>query len=177
MSFSCLSRLPQREGNRSLRTFLLLSSTVVASYLSHQDSCTLLTRQTRPLPDHTRTASNKENHLNTMRKTRDELNPGLLLLPLQLRLEVYSYLISPCLLEGFTHNIGGLYLSCRQIHTEMEAEHLCKLRPVLMAKHGWERIVHYVPVLRVHVDTIKATHLTNANMTLRIPILAPWLKE
>ncbi|KAH7071284.1 hypothetical protein BKA63DRAFT_70270 [Paraphoma chrysanthemicola] len=64
--------------------------------------------------------------------------PGFLNLPTELRLEVYRILIEKCLWDGHVSDIAGLYRCCREVHKELEAEYIAKIRPVLQAKSKWQ---------------------------------------
>jgi hypothetical protein len=46
-------------------------------------------------------------------------HPGFLVLPREMRLEVYRHLITTALAEGVAPDIYGLYISCHTIQVEM----------------------------------------------------------
>jgi hypothetical protein len=101
----------------------------------------------------------------------DDQTSGLLSLPAELRLKVYQHLVNDCLTEGSTHDVAGLYLCCREIHTELETEHISKVRPLLEAEHRWEQAAHDVAPIRFEMNTKTAARKDGACLTIRIPIL------
>jgi hypothetical protein len=64
---------------------------------------------------------------------------GFLVLPTELRLEIYRYTIVNCLDRGSVSDISGLFRCCREVRQELEAEFMGTLRPLLTAKYRWER--------------------------------------
>lgn len=55
---------------------------------------------------------------------------SFLILPPELRLRIYRYHITSCLVEGRALDIGSLYLACATIQSELEAEYISTLRPL-----------------------------------------------
>lgn len=70
----------------------------------------------------------------------------LLALPLELRLEICHNVVFTSLSANRPYDIRGFFLSCRQIHAELEDDFICKARPVLNAMNylqsGTEEIKH-----------------------------------
>jgi hypothetical protein len=58
-------------------------------------------------------------------------------IPLELRHQIYCALVMTCLREERGSDISGIYLSCRQFHTEIEDEYISKSRPLLDILHEW----------------------------------------
>jgi hypothetical protein len=67
--------------------------------------------------------------------TADDI--GLFVLPAELRLEIYQHLFDECLAVGHASEVAGLFLSCREVHRELEADFMTRARPLLEAKHNW----------------------------------------
>ncbi|KAH4936131.1 hypothetical protein HBI24_115310 [Parastagonospora nodorum] len=63
---------------------------------------------------------------------------ALLAMPTELRLDVYRYLFEDCLADGEVSDVAGLFLCCREIQQELEAELMARVRPLLTAKYEWE---------------------------------------
>ncbi|KAH3974063.1 hypothetical protein HBI81_154770 [Parastagonospora nodorum] len=63
---------------------------------------------------------------------------ALLAMPTELRLDVYRYLFEDCLADGEVSDVTGLFLCCREIQQELEAELMARVRPLLTAKYEWE---------------------------------------
>lgn len=59
-------------------------------------------------------------------------------MPTELRLDVYRYLFEDCLSNGEVSDVAGLYLCCREVQQELEAEIMARVRPLLTAKYEWE---------------------------------------
>jgi hypothetical protein len=62
---------------------------------------------------------------------------GFLVLPTELRLKVYQMLLKECLASGWVSAIAGLFLCCRDVHHELEAEFMARIRLLLTAKYKW----------------------------------------
>jgi hypothetical protein len=105
----------------------------------------------------------------------DHQPSGLLNLPAELRLEVYQYLVIHCLAEGSTRDVAGVYLCCREIHTELETEHISKVRPLLKGKYRWEKNAQYVAPIRFEMNTTRAAREDGACLVVRMPIGKEWL--
>jgi hypothetical protein len=66
-----------------------------------------------------------------------EISPdSFLCLPTELRLEVFKLLLSDCLATGHVAPLAGLFMCCREIHHELEAEFMAEHRPLLQAMHA-----------------------------------------
>jgi hypothetical protein len=59
----------------------------------------------------------------------------LLALPIELRLSIYREVIMSSIIANQIHTIQGLFLSCRQVHHEMEDNYISKARPLLNVMH------------------------------------------
>ena len=64
-------------------------------------------------------------------------HPGFLVLPPEMRFEVYRHLIMTALAEGVATDIGGLYVSCHTVQAEMETL-IVKVQPIFDIKHTWD---------------------------------------
>ncbi|KAF2826852.1 hypothetical protein CC86DRAFT_406096 [Ophiobolus disseminans] len=96
---------------------------------------------------------------------------GFFLLPTELRLEVYKYLIHDCLGEGFAADAAGLYLSCRQIHNKLEAEAIAKIRSLLMAKGGYQRDTQGCGTIRFGLSKDRARRGKESDLNVQLPSL------
>jgi hypothetical protein len=47
-------------------------------------------------------------------------------------------LLKDCLADGWVRAIAGGFLYCHDIHHELEAESMARVRPLLTAKYEWE---------------------------------------
>jgi hypothetical protein len=64
---------------------------------------------------------------------------GFGVLPIELRLQVYRYPVTDNLEDGRPTDVKGIYLSCRVVLEEMEAECIKDTRHLLNAAYMWEK--------------------------------------
>jgi len=109
----------------------------------------------------------------------DTQTRGLLVLPTELRLEVYQYLVVNCLAEGRATDIAGIYLSCREIYAELNADFILKARPLLLAKHRWNQISEGGAPMRMDLvlDTRQSFRGSAIELSIKIPVLKVWLDD
>ncbi|CAO2647296.1 Nn.00g082180.m01.CDS01 [Neocucurbitaria sp. VM-36] len=108
-------------------------------------------------------------------------SPSFLTLSTELRLEVYQHLIIDCLAAGALKGLSGLYLSCREVHQELESEYIQKIRPLLHAQRQWTRyhrqyrnLVHESLPLRLsHHDLFSLRTGALSTLTIDLPPLPP----
>jgi hypothetical protein len=63
---------------------------------------------------------------------------GFLKLPVELRYQVYGELFAAFLTDCQATDIKGVFLSCRQIHQEMDYEYVRQARPLLNIMRSWK---------------------------------------
>jgi hypothetical protein len=99
---------------------------------------------------------------------------GLLNMTTELRLEVYNHLIENCLANGFVSDVAGLYFCCREIQSEIEAEYMAKIRPLLQAKCEWQKLAPCDAPLRVKVRPNFKADGRDTEVSINIPVPGAW---
>jgi hypothetical protein len=67
--------------------------------------------------------------------------------PTELRLVMYSHLITSCLHDGRASDLAGAFLCCRTIYHDIQNEYMGTLAPLLLAKHSGRHVLS-LPWLR-----------------------------
>lgn len=113
----------------------------------------------------------------------DNRLPSFLHLSTELRLEVYQYVVIESLTQGSLDGLPGLYLSCREVHHELETEFIGKIRPLLLALRGWKTASRDNAQAQRTRLRLKPTHhifasnTTPTNLTISLPVLQSWLMD
>jgi hypothetical protein len=94
---------------------------------------------------------------------------GFLVLPTELRLEIYGYTIVNCLDDGSVSDISGLLRCCREVHHELEAEFMKTTKPLLSAKYRWERSATEDSAL-VRITLFANPHVATKDIALQITL-------
>lgn len=113
----------------------------------------------------------------------DHQPPSFLDLSTELRLQVYQYVVIESLAIGSVAGLRGLFLSCREVHHELETEFIAKIRPLLLASSGWKKASHDNPQAQRRHLRLKPSHhiftpnTAPADLTIGLPILQSWLLD
>jgi hypothetical protein len=105
-------------------------------------------------------------------------NSGFFVLPTELRLGVYSHLLTTALAEGTASDIVCLYMSCSTIQAEMEIL-VTKVRQILDIKHTWDTDSQTKGVLRFElpIDYIYVNSPTNLRLHVPVPPACDWSRQ
>lgn len=57
----------------------------------------------------------------------------------ELRLEIYRHVVYDCLADSSPADLAGLFFSCRNVHDELEADFVCKVRQLLDIQSKWNK--------------------------------------
>jgi hypothetical protein len=66
--------------------------------------------------------------------------------------------------------MAGLYLCCREVHQELEADFIARFRPLLIAKYGWETIGFRDTPIRMMVKLRVSRHMLKPELSIVSPI-------
>lgn len=102
------------------------------------------------------------------------LSSSFLRMSTELRLEVYKYLVHDCLATGHAHDIAGLYLSCHEVYTELESEHIDKVRSLLLMKHKWEKDGSVPPIIMQTNRRSASSPHSPSTMSVKLSVLEKW---
>lgn len=93
---------------------------------------------------------------------------GFFVLPAELRLEIYKHLFDECLAVGHASDVAGLFLSCREVHRELETDFMTRARPLLEAKHNWLSTQYGDEVLEMRFRP-SLTNTSKAELVIVLP--------
>jgi hypothetical protein len=104
----------------------------------------------------------------------DTPSRGYLTLPTELRLQVYGVLVTACFDDGIRYNASGLYLSCKTIDKETEAENISKTRAMFNIQESWNTLIQSNASLRIQTPPTYNFVGALSEITLLIPTCDAW---
>jgi hypothetical protein len=102
---------------------------------------------------------------------------GLFVLPTELRLEVYRLLFEECLADGYVSDVAGLFLCCREVHRELEAEFMTRVRPLLEIMYKWAATELYDEPLCILVKPRSARNMPASGLSVILPALTHQIND
>jgi hypothetical protein len=88
--------------------------------------------------------------------------------PAELRLQVYEYFVTDSLSYGETYDITGLFLFCRQVYQELNAEYISKFRALSHAKYKWQKNDFPGGTLRMNISPSLNVSTDKAELSIAV---------
>jgi hypothetical protein len=98
-------------------------------------------------------------------------------LPVELRLEVYQYLVVDCLYNGPSTDLKGIYFSCQMIHDELESELIKGNRHLMHAVYKWEKAGFGEVPLMITPSRTSGPKTRTLEISIAVPILNSWIRD
>ena len=100
----------------------------------------------------------------------------ILILPTELRIEVYRHLIVESITSGCPQDISGLFFSCHTAHNEMEDD-IAKVKSLLLATRKWQDEHPYGRCLKIESSPASILAGGAGEGNISMPISGSWLQS
>jgi hypothetical protein len=99
----------------------------------------------------------------------------------ELRLKIYAHLVVGSLASDSSKGLAALFLSCRIVYKELQADFINKVRPLLNAQHNWQRTcnedpgISYEPLCPQYSVQNRCSNAAARKLVITLPMPANWV--